>query len=139
MAGSNGRSLARVHDEEPEDDYDGDVEIVDGPRHVLVLGDQEFVCKDTMPLGTLVRYANNDLLGIHHVLVKVVLPDEPSAAELRANPDAEPSHERMWDAFEDMDQDEVMKAVEGLITSYAARPTQSRPSSRGGRKPTSRR
>lgn len=134
MAG--GRSLAVAGDMD-DDALNG--EIVDGPRHVLVLGDEEFVCKDSMPIGTLVRYADNDLLGIHHVLVRIVIPDEPSKAELRANPNAQPSHERMWDAFEDMDQDEVMTAVKALLESYAERPTQSRSSSPGGRKRTNRR
>jgi hypothetical protein len=138
MATDSGRALSRVR-EDVYDEDEQDVEIMDGPAHVLRLGDEEFACKDTLPMGTLVRYADNGLMGIHHVLVKVVIPDEPSAAELRANPDAQPSHERMWDAFEDLDEREVMKAVEGLIESYAARPTQSRSSSRGGRRTTGRR
>lgn len=83
-AASNNRALSRVQDEQ-------EVEIVDGPRHVLVLGDQEFVGKEGSPTGTLLRYADNDLLGLHHVLTKLVLPDEPSDAELRANPFAKPS------------------------------------------------
>ena len=44
--------------------------------------------RTSCPIGTLIRYADNDLLGLHHILVKLVDADE---------------HERMWDAFEDLD------------------------------------
>ena len=95
-----------------------------GPKHILKLGDIEFECADTLPLGTLIRYAENDLLGIHNILVKVVHPDD---------------HEEMWDAFENLTQDEVMEAVRGLVESYSARPTDGASSSRGGSRRTRRR
>lgn len=121
-----GRQSGQLAAVEPDDGVkalEGDV-TDEGPKHLLVLGDDEFECGEKMPLGTLVRYANNDLLGIHHVLVKLVDPAE---------------HERMWDAFEKLDQDEVMEAVKGLIESYSNRPTAPRSSSRAGSKRGARR
>jgi hypothetical protein len=95
-----------------------------GPVHVLVLGPEEFVCGPKLPISTLIRYADNDLLGLHHILVKLVDPDE---------------HERMWDAFEDLDQDEVAKAIGDLVESYSERPTVPASRSRAGSKSTRQR
>jgi hypothetical protein len=104
---------------------EGTVVDPDAPRHVLTLGEEEFACGDTLPLGTLIRHADNDLLGIHHVLVKLVDEDD---------------HDRMWDAFESLDQEEVMAAVQELIKSYSPeRPTQRPGSSRTGSRRTKRR
>jgi hypothetical protein len=93
------------------------------PEHLLILGDEEFVCGDKLPISTLIRYADNDLLGLHHILVKLV---------------DEEDHERMWDAFEDMDTDDVVGAIGALIESYSERPTARPAPSRGGSKNTRR-
>lgn len=89
------------------------------PEHLLTLGEEEFVCGPELPIGTLIRYADNDLLGLHHILVKLVDEDD---------------HERMWDAFESMDQEEVGDAISTLVESYSDRPTKRSSSSRGGSK-----
>ena len=93
------------------------------PLHVLVLGDEEFVCGDRLPISTLIRHADNDLLGLHHILVKLVDDEE---------------HERMWDAFEELDPDEVTEAISKLVESYADRPTKPASRSRAGSKSTRR-
>lgn len=93
------------------------------PEHVLVLGEEEFVCGDKLPISTLIRYADNDLLGLHHILVKLVPEDE---------------HDRMWDAFEKLDPEEVTKAIGDLVKSYADRPTVPASRSRAGSKSTRR-
>ena len=101
-----------------------DTEPVEGePMHVLRLGDEEFVCGDKLPIATLIRYADNDLLGLHHILIKLVDPDE---------------HERMWEAFEDMELEEVGEAISALVESYSDRPTEPASRSRAGSKSTSR-
>lgn len=86
-------------------------------EHVLVLGGDVFTCADTLPVSTLIRYANNDLLSMHHILVKLVHPDE---------------HERMWDAFEALDEKVAMDAITELIGSYSDRPTERPEPSRRG-------
>jgi hypothetical protein len=101
---------------------EGDV-VESEPMHVLVLGDEEFVCGDKLPISTLIRYADNDLLGLHHILIKLVPEDE---------------HERMWDAFEDLDPEEVTDAISKLVESYADRPTNQPARSRAGSKSTRR-
>lgn len=89
-------------------------------QHVLVLGEERFECADKLPVRTLVRYADGGLEQIHHILVKLVHPDDT---------------ERMWDAFEDMpDDDSAMAAINELIATYSGdsdRPTG--PSSRSSR------
>jgi hypothetical protein len=94
------------------------------PEHLLILGDEEFVCGPKLPVSTLIRYADNDLLGLHHILVKLV---------------DEEDHERMWDAFEELDSDEVIDAIGKLVTSYSDRPTERPSPSRRGSKNTRRR
>jgi hypothetical protein len=95
-------------------------EVVDSePMHVLVLGDEEFECGPKLPISTLIRYADNDLLGLHHILVKLV---------------DEEDHERMWDAFEELDPEEVTDAISKLVESYTERPTGPAPRSRAGSK-----
>lgn len=85
--------------------------------HVLVLGDEVFTCSDRLPVSTLIRYADNDLLGLHHILVKLVDPAD---------------HERMWDAFEPMDIEDLTKAITELLATYSDRPTgRPSPSRRG--------
>jgi hypothetical protein len=117
-----GAALNTVRDSEA---VEGTVVDPDAPRHVLVLGEEEFACGDTLPIGTLIRHADNDLLGIHHVLVKLVDEDE---------------HDRMWDAFEALGQEEVMEAVKNLVSSYSPeRPTGRSGSSRTGSRRTKRR
>lgn len=87
-------------------------------EHVLVLGNEEFVCADRLPIRTLVRYASGGLEQIHHILVKLVDPDDV---------------ERMWDAFEAMpDDDAAMAAINALIETYSERPTERPTSSRRG-------
>lgn len=93
------------------------------PEHVLVLGAEKFVCGPQLPIGTLLRYADNDLLGLHHILVRLVDEDD---------------HERMWDAFEDLNPDEVKDAISSLVESYTARPTVPASRSRAGSKSTRR-
>jgi hypothetical protein len=92
--------------------------------HVLVLGDEVFTCGDKLPVTTLIRYADNDMLSLHHILVKLVHPDE---------------HERMWDAFESLDIEEVGESVKELIESYSERPTERPGHSRSGSKKQKRR
>lgn len=93
------------------------VEAPEIEQHVLVLGDDVFTCAEKLPLATLIRYADNDLLGLHHILTKLVDPDQ---------------HERMWDAFEALDEDDVLAAIARLIESYTARPTAPASPSRAG-------
>jgi hypothetical protein len=107
--------LAEVRDDETTE---GNLD-----AHVLQLGDEVFTCGDKLPLATLIRYADNDLLGLHHILVKLVDPDE---------------HERMWDAFEDLEMDEVTAAITKLVESYSDRPTGPASRSRAGSKSTRR-
>ena len=94
---------------------------VDG--HVLTLGDEVFTCSGKLPVSTLIRYADNDLLGLHHVLVKLVDPAD---------------HDRMWDAFELLDADEVTDAITALLETYSDRPTARPTPSRGGPQSTRR-
>jgi hypothetical protein len=94
------------------------------PMHVLVLGEEEFVCGDSLPITTLIRYADNDLLSLHHILVKLVAPED---------------HDRMWDTFEGMEADDVMLAIGKLVESYSERPTERPAPSRSGSKSTRRR
>lgn len=91
--------------------------------HVLHLGEEEFACEGKVPFGKLIRYAANDLLGIHHILVDLV---------------PERDHERMWDAMDDMAIEDIGEAVKDLLATYTDRPTRSPSSSRGGRKRTGR-
>lgn len=93
------------------------------PMHVLRLGTSEFICGPKLPVATLIRYAENDLLGLHHILVKLV---------------DEAEHERMWDAFEELDLEEVGEAITALIESYTDRPTVPASRSRAGSKSTRR-
>jgi hypothetical protein len=110
--------LAPVSNDDEDETVEG---TTDG--HVLVLGEEVFTCGDKLPVSTLIRYADNDLLGLHKILVKLVPEDE---------------HERMWDAFEDLDEAEVTEAIGNLVQSYSERPT-GRPSpSRAGSKSTRR-
>lgn len=96
---------------------DDDVEQGSIDAHVLVLNGEAFTCGDHLPISTLIRYADNDLLGLHHILVKLVRPED---------------QERMWDAFEALDADEVTNAITSLLESYADRPTaRPTPSQRG--------
>lgn len=101
-------------------------DVVDGATsaHVLILGDEEFALGSTLPLGTLIRYAGNDMLGIHHLLLKLV---------------DEADHERMWDAFETLEAEDLMAAITEAIEGYSAVPLAGRSSSRGGRARTTRR
>lgn len=92
-------------------------------EHVLVLGDDVFTCADKLPVTTLIRYADNDLLSMHHILVKLVY---------------EQDHERMWDAFEGLDEKVSMDAITELITSYSERPTGRPGPSRSGSSKTRR-
>lgn len=90
----------------------------DANPHVLVLGDEVFTCAESLPIRTLVRYADGGLEQIHHILVKLVQPDDV---------------ERMWDAFEDMpDDDAAMASINALIETYSARPTERPSPSRRG-------
>ncbi len=93
------------------------------PKHVLVVGDKEFVCGNQLPLSTLIRYANDGLLSMHHILARLVPEDQ---------------HEEMWDAFETLDEDEVGEAISRLVESYSDRPTQ-RPNSSSPRSKRTRR
>lgn len=119
MAARKGGALARV----PDEDNGPLGEIVDPAEamHVLRLGEAEFVCAEGLPMATLIRYANNNLLGMHHILVKLVHPDE---------------HEAMWDEFEKLSEDDSLAAISDLIGTYSKRPTKRPSSSRGGSRRT---
>jgi hypothetical protein len=100
-------------------------EVVDPqPEHVLALGEEEFVCGSELPISSLIRYADNDLLGLHHILVRLVAEDD---------------RERMWDAFEALNADDAMAAISSLIETYTERPTKPASPSRAGSRRTSRR
>jgi hypothetical protein len=99
------------------------VEAPEVEQHVLVLGDEVFTCGDRLPLATLIRYADNDLLGLHHILTKLVDADQ---------------HDRMWDAFEALEEDDALAAISRLIESYTARPTGQDSPSRAGSRSTRR-
>jgi hypothetical protein len=117
MATANQRALSRV------DDEDESVEQEElPPAHVLRIGDEEFACGDSLPWGTIVRYADNSLLSYHHILTKLVDPAD---------------QDRMWDAFEDLPQVEALAVIGELIASYSNRPTKRLSSSRGGSQRTS--
>lgn len=103
----------------PAEPLDGDiVEPGDtGPvEHPLYIGDDVFACGEQLPLSTLIRYADDGLLSMHHILKKLVPEDE---------------HERMWDAFEKLNEDDVTAAIKGLVETYSKRPTQRPSTSRG--------
>lgn len=78
-------------------------------KHVLVLGDERFECADKLPFTTLVRYADNNLASTHHILRKLVAPED---------------QERMWDAFEEVGDEEAARAFTELIGTYTDRPTE---------------
>jgi hypothetical protein len=99
------------------------VEAAETDAHVLVLGGEAFTCADRLPLATLIRYADNDLLGLHHILVKLVDPLQ---------------HERMWDAFEALGEEDALEAIQKLIASYTGRPTEQDSPSRAGSTSTAR-
>lgn len=106
-----------------QDDDDNAIEGAEN-SHVLVLGKEVFTCAEKLPIRTLVRYADGGLEQIHHILVKLVHPDDV---------------ERMWDAFESMpDDDTAMAAINELIGSYSDRPTVPPSSSRRGSASTKR-
>src|SRR3954469_19519025 len=105
-----------------DDTPDEAVEGVENP-HVLVLGEEVFTCGDELPMSTLIRYADNDMLSLHHILVRLVDEDE---------------HERMWDAFETLSPDEVTKAIGVLVSTYSDRPTKRPSPSRAGSRSTRR-
>jgi hypothetical protein len=111
--------VSAVANIEPDEPLEGTVLDAE-PLHVLKLGDEEFVCSDKGVSTTLlIRYADNPLLQMHHILLKAVPEDD---------------HDRMWEAFEGLDDDEALEAVGNLVGSYSERPT-TRPSrsSRGSK------
>lgn len=107
---------------EPVEDDDASVA---EPLHVLRVGGREFACRDKLPVATLLRYADNDMLSLHHLLVKLVNPDEI---------------EEMWDAFEeaDLDQEELAEVVKEVVEGYTERPTEGPSRSSGGSRNTRR-
>ena len=110
-------AVEKLPDPEPDDVLTP--EPLDNP-HVLVLGDETFECAPSLPIRTLVRYADGGIEQIHHILIKLVQPDDV---------------ERMWDAFEGMpDDDAAMGAINKLIETYSDRPTERPSPSRRGSK-----
>ncbi len=100
--------LAQVPDPDdvtPTEPLEGEV---DG-GHLLVLRGEVFSCGSDVPFGLLTRYAANPLLQVNKVLERVVPKDE---------------QERMWDLFQEMEQDEAMEAVGNLVATYSERPTE---------------
>lgn len=81
----------------------------EAPKHVLYLGDQQFVCKNQFPNTLLIRYADDGLMFLNKMLTRLVPAED---------------HERMWDAYEAIeDDDERNKAVTDLLATYSDRPT----------------
>ena len=115
--------VARLGDDGPDDDIEVITPEPLESEHVLVLGEERFECGDELPIGTLIRYADNDVLQYHNILTRLVDPED---------------HDRMWDAFEQLDTGDMFKALGDLVASYSERPT-TRPSrSSGGSKRTRR-
>lgn len=80
-------------------------EQVEEPAHVLVLGEQSFVCTDELSFGWILRHADDDLpVYLHHLLVKVIDPDELDDA---------------WDALDDVSTEDALEAINALVESYA--------------------
>jgi hypothetical protein len=93
--------------------------------HVLVLGDAVFSCVEELPVRTLVRYASGGFEQTHHLLVKLIHPDDL---------------DRMWDAWEAMADNEAAFAALGeAISTYSERPTDRPSPSRSGSKHTKHR
>jgi hypothetical protein len=117
-------AVEKLPDPSPEDASGSEPLEGDDNAHVLVLGDEVFTCADKLPIRTLVRYADGGLEQIHFILVKLVHPDDV---------------ERMWDAFENMpDDDAAMDSINKLIETYSDRPTERPAPSRRGSKSTRR-
>lgn len=98
----------------PEEQPDAEQpEVIEGKvvaEHVLVLGEEEFVCADKFPNTLFVRYAENDVMFINKMLTRLVDPVD---------------HERMWDAYEALEtDDERLEALAAVIRTYGDRPTE---------------
>lgn len=88
-------------------------------EHVLRLGDAEFKCGPRLPMGVFLKFADSDsdMVTFHHVLRKLVPDDQ---------------HDAMWDACDELEPEDVFKAIGELISSYSERPTGSASRSSGG-------
>lgn len=90
------------------------------PMHVLVLGDEDFICSDKLPRSYFIRYADNPAVMYQQFLLKLVDPDD---------------QDRLWDAFEEIGNDAALDAVNKLVDTYTERPTErSSRSARGSQK-----
>ena len=77
----------------------------------IKVGDSVFTCQPKhLPIGTLMKYAENDLdlVGMHHLVVKLVHPDQI---------------DDFWDALDEVGIDEGMTAIQEAIAEYTRRPT----------------
>ncbi len=113
-----------VHELEPEES-EGIGEVLESePMHVLVLGEEKFVCGDKLPRSYFIRYADNPAVMYQQMLLKLVPDDD---------------QDRMWDAFEELGNDAALDAVNALVDTYTDRPTERSSSSRRGSQSTKRR
>lgn len=93
--------------------------------HVLVLGAHSFPCVDVMPYGTLLKYASAEYGALelyHWILVKMLrLPDEISE-DADGNVVITPgSMDPVWDACDEVGEEETIKAINAVMSSYSKR------------------
>lgn len=95
------------------------------PGHVLYLGEEAFVCANSLPVGTMLKYAEDSgEVMSRRLLLKLV---------------AEEDHDRMWDALDNLGSlDELQDSLQTLVEGYTSRPLAQRTSSRSTSKSTRR-
>jgi hypothetical protein len=101
---------------------DGEVQ---DAAHVLILGAHSFPCVDKMPYGTLLKYASAEYGALelyHWILVKLVrLPDEINE-DADGNVVITPgSMDPVWDACDEIGEEETIKAINVVIATYSKR------------------
>lgn len=102
--------------------------------HVLTLGAHSFPCADHMPIGTMIRLSTQEVSSFelyHHMLVKVVSGPKVQVGEDRISgrPIMEPAAMgAVWDACDELEPEDVLKAIQALFDSYTA-PTPTEPES----------
>lgn len=98
--------------------------------HVLTLGAHSFACAAHMPIGTMLRLSTKDISAFemyHHLLVKLIAGPKVQVGldPLTDAPILEPvAMTAVWDACDELEPDDVMKAIGALLDSYTERPTQ---------------
>lgn len=115
----------------PVQDGDGDTVDQTGAlvsQHVLQIGEKSFKCGPRLPMGTFLKYAESsgDLVVFHHLLNKLVVLEETQTMD------------DVWDACDEVEQEDVFKSIGELIASYTDRPSGSASDSSTGGKRTRR-